>query len=201
MKAAIAMTPTKRRRVETQEDVLVNGRKMEDVDAKRAPVVGVDSASSTDSDDAWLSRKIEDGVDSESASDFASGSIPSGETSSSTDDAEDESDEDEQASESDQPPPDLKTRLAAFLPQLAKANETLSESERLDEVDGDEERYIEMNLGLGVLAEKPNGDEGVRTRDSKIASTPSSGDYEDDSLISAATKQEPQKKRKIEEVS
>lgn len=54
---------------------------------------------------------------------------------------------------------DLRTRLSTFLPELRKANADLQNSpdgrvNRLDEVPEDEEHYIEMNLGLGVLKEK-----------------------------------------------
>ncbi len=54
---------------------------------------------------------------------------------------------------------DLRTRLSAFLPQLQKANADLDNAteaglRQLDEVADDEDHYIEMNLGLGVLQEK-----------------------------------------------
>ncbi|ERF71566.1 hypothetical protein EPUS_00555 [Endocarpon pusillum Z07020] len=54
---------------------------------------------------------------------------------------------------------DLRTRLSAFLPQLQKANADLENATEaclrpLDEVADDEDHYIEMNLGLGVLKEK-----------------------------------------------
>ena len=51
---------------------------------------------------------------------------------------------------------DLRSRIASFLPQLRKANEDLStnDDQRLDAVASDEDRYIEMDLGLGVLKEK-----------------------------------------------
>ncbi|PLN84310.1 hypothetical protein BDW42DRAFT_162860, partial [Aspergillus taichungensis] len=61
----------------------------------------------------------------------------------------------------------LLDRLSAFLPQMKSANEDLQreieagrgQDIRLDEVDeGGEGRYIEMNLGLGVLEEKRDGD-------------------------------------------
>lgn len=47
----------------------------------------------------------------------------------------------------------LGQRLASFLPQLQRANAALTaeDTQQLDDVDDDEERYIEMNLGLGVL--------------------------------------------------
>ncbi|RAH65706.1 uncharacterized protein BO66DRAFT_395250 [Aspergillus aculeatinus CBS 121060] len=75
--------------------------------------------------------------------------------------------------------PDLLSRLSAFLPQMKTANEQLerdiaagrAKDIRLDDAmdedeDGDEDeeeedgkRYIEMNLGLGVLEEKRPDDE------------------------------------------
>ncbi|GLA72400.1 hypothetical protein AtubIFM55763_002932 [Aspergillus tubingensis] len=72
--------------------------------------------------------------------------------------------------------PDLLSRLSAFLPQMKTANEKLEQEiaagrakdVRL-EIDGDDDddededmegkRYIEMNLGLGVLEEKRPGDD------------------------------------------
>ncbi|GKZ29641.1 hypothetical protein AbraIFM66950_005795 [Aspergillus brasiliensis] len=70
--------------------------------------------------------------------------------------------------------PDLLSRLSAFLPQMKSANERLEQEiaagrakdVRL-ELDGDDDddeemegkRYIEMNLGLGVLEEKRPGDD------------------------------------------
>ncbi|KIW60085.1 hypothetical protein PV05_00330 [Exophiala xenobiotica] len=60
---------------------------------------------------------------------------------------------------------DLRSRLQAFLPQLQRANAELEASEdvparRIDHVDDDEEHYIEMNLGLGVLSERKNREDG-----------------------------------------
>lgn len=57
------------------------------------------------------------------------------------------------------PASDLRSKLSSFLPKLQKANVDLQNpvealSKRLDEVPDDEEHYIEMNLGLGVLKEK-----------------------------------------------
>ncbi len=51
---------------------------------------------------------------------------------------------------------DLRTRLSVFLPQLREANADLDNAteaglRHLDEVADDEDHYIEMNLGLGVL--------------------------------------------------
>jgi Domain of unknown function (DUF4598) len=62
---------------------------------------------------------------------------------------------------------DLQSRIATFLPQLRKANEDLvnaEEDHRLDAVADDEDHYIEMDLGLGVLKEKA----GPRPLDGEI---------------------------------
>ena len=58
------------------------------------------------------------------------------------------------------PASDLSARLQAFLPTIAAANAELEEERRRGELDErdienvDEDGYIEMNLGLGVLEEK-----------------------------------------------
>jgi Domain of unknown function (DUF4598) len=85
---------------------------------------------------------------------------------------------------------DLHSRLSSFLPELQKANTDLQNSaeamaRRLDEVADDEEHYIEMNLGLGVLKEKKSGAvraEGVKLRDEY--STSSTEDSGSDSMES-----------------
>lgn len=67
-------------------------------------------------------------------------------------------------------PTDLKSRLVSFIPQLQQANAELetdpdAATKQIDNVDDDEEQYIEMALGLGVLTEKPAAKDasGVRT--------------------------------------
>ncbi|KAF1345738.1 hypothetical protein BDV97DRAFT_358963 [Delphinella strobiligena] len=57
---------------------------------------------------------------------------------------------------------DLKSRLAAFLPQLAQSNQELEELKARGELKSFEDveegkEYIEMDLGLGVLEEKKPG--------------------------------------------
>ena len=55
---------------------------------------------------------------------------------------------------------DIKARLSAFLPQLAAANSELDKDgacHSMEDVE-DGEQHIEMNLGLGVLEEKQEGD-------------------------------------------
>ncbi|RPA95219.1 hypothetical protein L873DRAFT_1557377, partial [Choiromyces venosus 120613-1] len=61
---------------------------------------------------------------------------------------------------------DLMSRLNAFLPAMEAANKDLQaeieagtvEKRNIEALDGEEERYIEMNLGLGVLEEKKKKD-------------------------------------------
>jgi len=63
------------------------------------------------------------------------------------------------------PARELRDRLSTFLPQMRQANAELEHGnvDRLDDVDdGHEGQYIEMNLGLGVLSERKNGEEGLR---------------------------------------
>ncbi|KAJ1646354.1 hypothetical protein J3B02_006511 [Coemansia erecta] len=64
-----------------------------------------------------------------------------------------------------EPPTDLLSRLNAFLPQIAEANKQLEaavadDPRKLDieNIDKDEEQYIEMDLGLGVFDMKPKKD-------------------------------------------
>ncbi|KAL5366357.1 hypothetical protein BJX96DRAFT_160808 [Aspergillus floccosus] len=74
---------------------------------------------------------------------------------------------------------DLLARISAFLPQMKNANDALqreieagrAKELRLDEVDDqDEGQYIEMNLGLGVLEEKRQGDDSSdNTSDENLA--------------------------------
>ncbi|KAJ2630355.1 hypothetical protein GGF44_004102, partial [Coemansia sp. RSA 1694] len=64
-----------------------------------------------------------------------------------------------------EPPSDLLSRLHSFLPQIAEANKRLevdiAEDPRkldIENVDENEEQYIEMDLGLGVFDMKPKKD-------------------------------------------
>jgi hypothetical protein len=53
---------------------------------------------------------------------------------------------------------ELHLRITTFLPQLREANEDLvnvKDDHRIDAVADDQDHYIEMDLGLGVLKEKP----------------------------------------------
>ncbi|KAF8539281.1 hypothetical protein BDD12DRAFT_805509 [Trichophaea hybrida] len=66
------------------------------------------------------------------------------------------------------PSSDLLSRLNSFLPQLSTANASLeaeiaaagnADTKNIEHVSDDEEQYIEMNLGLGVLEEICSEDE------------------------------------------
>jgi hypothetical protein len=79
---------------------------------------------------------------------------------------------------------DLRSRIASFLPQLRKANEELmaaGDNRRIDAVAEDQDQYIEMDLGLGVLKEKKtlrplNGE--IQTHEIISSSNSSSDDDE-----------------------
>jgi hypothetical protein len=76
----------------------------------------------------------------------------------------------------------LRSRIASFLPQLRKANEelvTAGDDRRIDVVAEDQDQYIEMDLGLGVLKEKKklrplNGE--IQTHEISSSSSSSSSD-------------------------
>ena len=81
---------------------------------------------------------------------------------------------------------DLQTKLATFLPQLKAANANLADDDRIDDVNDDEDHYIEMDLGLGVLKEKrrpaTNGEIQVHDSSSSSSDTTSveaESDYND----------------------
>jgi hypothetical protein len=80
-----------------------------------------------------------------------------------------ESSSSESSDESDgeqQQPVDLRARLAAFLPELEKANQELKQrSANIEQVE-EGEQYVEMNLGLGVL-EQSNDDPKVKDSDTE----------------------------------
>ncbi|KAJ2599252.1 hypothetical protein H4R99_003787 [Coemansia sp. RSA 1722] len=90
-----------------------------------------------------------------------------------------------------EPPTDLLSRLNAFLPQIAEANKKLEaavaeDPHKLDieNVDKNEEQYIEMDLGLGVFDMKPKKDiksmDGILIHDIPTTAENDS-DEEDDS--------------------
>ncbi|KAF2627466.1 hypothetical protein BU25DRAFT_440216 [Macroventuria anomochaeta] len=74
--------------------------------------------------------------------------------------------------------PDIRTFLKDFLPQLKAANKELEAQRKegtlkkreIDAVDGEEdEQYIEMNLGLGVLKMKDADNSSVSSSDSEMS--------------------------------
>lgn len=135
-------------------------------------------------------------------------------------DSEDEAEE-ENASEQDDDLPqkvrgpktntsDLKARLSKLLPELQKANADLtapgnSSKHRIDAVNEDEDHYIEMDLGLGVLQEVQETDRDHIIVPKDNSSSRSSSDTEDADAIEmiSRSKEQPEKpsKRKIEEIS
>ncbi|KIW86324.1 hypothetical protein Z517_01720 [Fonsecaea pedrosoi CBS 271.37] len=65
------------------------------------------------------------------------------------------------------PASDLKSRLQSFLPQLRQANAELDNGggvvdRRIDHVSDEEEHYIEMEVGLGVLSEEKSDATQIR---------------------------------------
>ena len=66
---------------------------------------------------------------------------------------------------------DLQRRLSTFIPDLAAANDELEVERAAGTLgdrnieDVDEQSYIEMNLGLGVLEEKRHSESGSETSD------------------------------------
>jgi hypothetical protein len=94
---------------------------------------------------------------------------------------------------------DLRSRIASFLPQLRKANEELvaaGDDRRIDAVAEDQDQYIEMDLGLGVLKEKkrPNGE--IQTHEISSSSSSSDddesevGDLEKDAMLKLMARKE-----------
>jgi hypothetical protein len=97
---------------------------------------------------------------------------------------------------------DLRSRIASFLPQLRKANEELvaaGDDRRIDAVAEDQDQYIEMDLGLGVLKEKKrprplNGE--IQTHEISSSSSSSDddesevGDLEKDAMLKLMARKE-----------
>lgn len=101
----------------------------------------------------------------------------------------------------------LRTRLAQFLPQLADANRGLAGggAEQIDVVGEDEEQYVEMDLGLGVLEERrPGGEDEIVLPKGEPEDSEDSGDGENDvageEALAALKGEAAPKKRGIEEV-
>lgn len=96
---------------------------------------------------------------------------------------------------------DLKSRLQTFLPQMAAANAELEklaqegglEGKRLEDV-GEGDEYVEMELGLGVMEEKKEGDDS-----SDETSDESSDDSSEDSSEEDDDDDEKEQKKKQKE--
>lgn len=171
-----------------------NRANLEDAPAAEAPETPMDGRLNED-------NKLSEELDSSNIEDIDSQyeeTSPSG--SSSGDDVEGDSDEDEEDAENHATPPTsspsatlklpasptaLKSRLMSFLPQIRQANAELEtdpdiSTKRIDDVAGDEEQYIEMNLGLGVLKAKKT------SQDTKDVRTTASEDSESSNEDSAS---------------
>jgi len=100
------------------------------------------------------------------------------------------------------PTSDISSRLSTFLPQLKEANAALSPNQisKLDEVSDDEEHYIEMNLGLGVLKEVKGQSEGIKTMTDDSSSSDESSESEQDDAVQKAFPQTMSRKPGIEEI-
>ncbi|CDO76405.1 hypothetical protein BN946_scf184937.g19 [Trametes cinnabarina] len=99
------------------------------------------------------------------------------------------------------PPSDLLKRAQAFLPELAASNADLirrarenPESVDIENVGEDAERYIEMNLGLGVFEHRgevppgiPVADVDLESRMQDSDSDTSSGSTDDSNISSSAS--------------
>ncbi|KAJ3799441.1 hypothetical protein GGU11DRAFT_777074 [Lentinula aff. detonsa] len=83
------------------------------------------------------------------------------------------------------PPSELLSRVQAFLPQIEASNtiltqraETDPQSVDMEQLEDDSERYIEMNLGLGVFNMEPQGqsaeEQDTEMTDSSLSSSSSS---------------------------
>lgn len=86
---------------------------------------------------------------------------------------------------------DLQARISALLPQLAAANhelETNGVGAGLEDVE-DGEQHIEMDLGLGVLEEKREGDESSSGSDEEIEVEDAAGDAAEGEQLSPGREQ------------
>lgn len=177
-------------------------REMSDESSAKG-IDGDDVTSSSSSNVDYTSEEI-------SSDDEDGSSSPKSGTSSSTEE-DDSSEEDERVQNlhlPDKPPisvpdpaSDLSTRLSSFLSALQKANADLQDpsdilAKRVDEVADDEEHYIEMDLGLGVLKEKRAGTvqaDGVKLTDDYSSSNDE--DFDSDSVEGRHTVDERNVKR------
>ncbi|KAI4715800.1 hypothetical protein E4T48_08040 [Aureobasidium sp. EXF-10727] len=105
---------------------------------------------------------------------------------------------------------DLQSRLQAFLPQMAAANAELEklaqegglEGKRLEDV-GEGDEYVEMELGLGVMEQKKEGEDSSddssdeSSDDSSEASSEDDNDDDDDKEQKKQQKEKDQKEKDI----
>ncbi|OBW63790.1 MAG: Cysteine proteinase [Aureobasidium pullulans] len=100
---------------------------------------------------------------------------------------------------------DLQSRLQTFLPQMAAANAELEklaqegglEGKRLEDV-GEGDEYVEMELGLGVMEEKKEGDESSDESSDETSDDSSEDSSEDDDEEDKAQKKKQKEKEQKE---
>ncbi|KAJ4473283.1 hypothetical protein C8J55DRAFT_135770 [Lentinula edodes] len=90
-----------------------------------------------------------------------------------------------------EPPSELLSRVQAFLPQMEASNTILSQrvetdpqSVDMEQLEDNSERYIELNLGLGVFDMKPNG-QSADCEDTEMADSSSSASSSSSSSLSS----------------
>ncbi|CAD0106041.1 unnamed protein product [Aureobasidium uvarum] len=107
---------------------------------------------------------------------------------------------------------DLQSRLRAFLPQMAAANAELEklaqegrlEGKRLEDV-GEGDEYVEMELGLGVMEEKKEGedssdDSSNESSDDSSEASSEDGDDDDDNNNKEQKKKQKEKEQKEKDI-
>ncbi|KAJ3808378.1 hypothetical protein F5876DRAFT_46130 [Lentinula aff. lateritia] len=92
-----------------------------------------------------------------------------------------------------EPPSELLSRVQAFLPQMEASNTILSQrvetdpqSVDMEQLEDTSERYIELNLGLGVFDMKPNG-QSADCEDTEMADSSSSASSSSSSSLSSSS--------------
>ncbi|KAI9484560.1 hypothetical protein BDB00DRAFT_774685, partial [Zychaea mexicana] len=101
-------------------------------------------------------------------------------------------------------------KVQSFLPQMQSANEQLTKQDTskldIENVEDDQEQYIEMNLGLGVFEQKKNkgggssSDSEQEDNDDAMNGSDDDDDDEDDIVIPSNTAQ-PKEKPNIQMLS
>ncbi|KAF5375302.1 hypothetical protein D9757_009660 [Collybiopsis confluens] len=93
-----------------------------------------------------------------------------------------------------EPPSELLSRVQAFLPQMEASNAILAQrvkvnptSVDMEHIEDGEQRYIEMNLGLGVFDMKPKGESGKRDRDTEMTDSSASSSSSSSSSFSSSS--------------